>query len=54
MQALSLAAVASSLRIFGAEKAVSLREGSAGTSTEAYYLGKSLSHLPIIILAPLV
>ncbi len=51
--AVALAAVASSLRIFGAEKANFARESSVGSSTEAYYLGKSLAHMPIVLLAPL-
>lgn len=50
--ALSLCAVASSLRIFGSELTQFRRESSSGTSAEAYYLGKCLSHLPIIALAP--
>jgi hypothetical protein len=51
--AISLAAVASSLRIFGAEKANFARESSVGSSTEAYYFGKTLSHMPIVLIAPL-
>lgn len=50
--ALSLCAVASSLRIFGSEITQFRRESSSGTSAEAYYLGKSLAHIPIIGLAP--
>lgn len=52
--ALSLAAVTASQRIFAREKAVFLRESAAGVSTEAYYLGKSLAHLPFTLLSPLI
>lgn len=52
--ALSLAAVASSLRVFGREKVVFGREATTGTSTEAYFLGRSVAHLPTIFLAPLL
>jgi hypothetical protein len=52
--ALALCAVASSLRIFGDERESFTRESSSGISTEAYYLGKSLAHLPVIFIAPLV
>ena len=41
--ALALAAVASSLRIFGREKVVFGREATTGTSTEAYFLGRSVA-----------
>jgi len=52
--ALSLCAVASSLRVFGAETAQLKREVSSGACTEAYYLGKSLAHMPIILVAPML
>jgi len=52
--ALSLAAVASSMRVFGDEKIEFLRESGVGVSTGAYYIGKSISHLFIIIGAPAV
>ncbi|KJE90030.1 ABC transporter [Capsaspora owczarzaki ATCC 30864] len=51
--AVALSAVTSSLRIFGNETTVFRRESAAALSTEAYYLGKSLAHLPVIVLAPL-
>jgi hypothetical protein len=51
---LSLAAMASSLRVFGAERLEFTREQSSGSSTGAYYLGKSLSHLPVILISPLL
>lgn len=46
--------MASSLRVFGSEKVVFRRETTTGTSTEAYFLGKNLAHLPTILLAPLM
>jgi hypothetical protein len=52
--ALSLAAVTASQRIFGREKASFVRESMSGLSTEAYYVGKSLSHLSSTFIAPLV
>lgn len=52
--ALALSAVASSLRVFGSEYVVLQREAAAGLSTEAYYLGKSLAHLPLCIACPFV
>jgi hypothetical protein len=39
--------------VFGAEKSVFARESEAAYSTEAYYFGKSLAHLPTILFAPL-
>eukprot|EP01119_Soliformovum_irregulare_P018968 TRINITY_DN5922_c0_g1_i1.p1 TRINITY_DN5922_c0_g1~~TRINITY_DN5922_c0_g1_i1.p1 ORF type:complete len:966 (-),score=184.84 TRINITY_DN5922_c0_g1_i1:909-3488(-) len=50
--AVSLCAVASSLRVFGSEKANFKRESASGASTEAYYFGKTLGHLPVIFVAP--
>ena len=52
--ALSLAAIASSIRIFGDEQTEFKRESSTAISTGAYYLGKSISHLFIIVAAPAV
>ena len=52
--ALSLAAVTSGQRIFGREKAMFMRESGSGLGTEAYYLGKSLAHLPFSLLSPLL
>ncbi|PRP79390.1 abc transporter family protein [Planoprotostelium fungivorum] len=63
---LALAAITSSLRVFvrnddvtrltlgqGNEKTVFQRESLAQLSTECYYVGKSLAHLPTVIIAPL-
>lgn len=52
--AVSLSAITSSMRIFGEEKEVFQRESRRGLITGAYYIGKSLAHLPIQLLAPLV
>lgn len=49
---LALAAMASSVRVFGADMVVFARENPTGLSTEAYYIGKCLAHLPTIFLAP--
>jgi hypothetical protein len=51
--ALGLAAMASSLRVFGSEKVVFQRE-SRGLSTEAYFLGKMIAHIPSEVAAPTV
>lgn len=48
----ALSAMTSSLRVFGNEHTVFLREQSSSVSTEAYYLAKCLGHLPVIVLAP--
>ncbi|XP_065186637.1 uncharacterized protein LOC135817389 [Sycon ciliatum] len=50
--ALALAAVSGSLRVFGAERTNFWRESSTGVSTLAYYLGKSIAHMPTIVIAP--
>eukprot|EP00028_Trichosphaerium_sp_Am-I-7-wt_P002366 CAMPEP_0168520044 /NCGR_PEP_ID=MMETSP0405-20121227/7710_1 /TAXON_ID=498012 /ORGANISM="Trichosphaerium sp, Strain Am-I-7 wt" /LENGTH=273 /DNA_ID=CAMNT_0008540765 /DNA_START=309 /DNA_END=1128 /DNA_ORIENTATION=- len=52
--AVSLGAITSSIRVFGNEEAVFMREHQVGCSTEAYYIGKSLGHLPLITIAPLI
>lgn len=44
--------VASSMRVFGAEMNMFDRESGVGLHTGAYYVGKTLSHLPIVVLAP--
>jgi len=51
---LSLTAVASSLRVFGAERVVFWRESSAGVNTLAYFLGKDIAQLPSMLLSPLL
>jgi ABC-type multidrug transport system ATPase subunit len=50
--AVAMAAVASSMRVFGDEMASFRREAGVGLNTGAYYIGKSISHLPIVLLAP--
>jgi ABC-type multidrug transport system ATPase subunit len=50
--AVAMAAVASSMRVFGAEMPSFRREAGVGLNTGAYYIGKSLSHLPIVFAAP--
>jgi ABC-type multidrug transport system ATPase subunit len=50
--AVAMAAVSSSMRVFGAEMNSFRREAGVGLNTGAYYLGKSLAHLPIVLLAP--
>ena len=51
---LALAAVSSSLRLFGNERTNFWRESSTGISTFAYYMGKSIAHMPSILLLPLM
>lgn len=50
--AVAMASVASSMRVFGAEMSSFRREAGVGLNTGAYYIGKSLSHLPIVFAAP--
>jgi hypothetical protein len=50
---ISLAAMAGGQRVFGDLKAVFQRSAWAGGSTEAFYIGMTLSQLPISLAAPL-
>ena len=50
---LALAAVSSSLRTFGNQALVFKREATGDLSTEAFYLGRTLAHLPTCLLASL-
>ena len=43
-----------SFRLFGNEHVVFYREAASGSNRLAYFLGKNMSHLPYIFLAPLV
>ncbi|GMH91587.1 hypothetical protein TrST_g4259 [Triparma strigata] len=52
MMTAGLISVVSSLKVFGPEKIVFMRETSAGVSTFAYFLGKMLAHLWQISLNP--
>ena len=50
-----MTAVMAALRTFGGpQKVVYWREASWGLSTPAYFLAKNVTHLPFILLAPLV
>ena len=53
MMTSGLIAVVSSLKVFGPEKIVFMRETSAGVSTLAYFLGKMIAHLWQIVLNPI-
>ena len=50
---LALAAVSSSLRTFGNQRLVFKREATGDLSTEAFYFGRTLAHLPTCFLASL-
>jgi len=52
--ALSLTAVASSLRVFGSERVNFWREASSGINTLSYFLGKDVSQIPNMLIAPLI
>jgi len=45
--------VVAALKVFGGEQAVYLREMNAGISATGYFLGKIISHMPIIAASPL-
>jgi hypothetical protein len=51
---LALTSAMSSLKIFGREKIVFIRETESGLSTLCYFVAKDLSTLPSIILAPVI
>jgi hypothetical protein len=51
--ALGLTAVAGALPVFGAERVTFWRESRAGMSTLAFFLGKDLAALPMILIPPL-
>lgn len=42
------------MRIFGAERVVFWRESASGINTLAYFLGKDLSYIPNMLVAPLL
>jgi len=48
----AICAVSYSINIFGKELNVFKRETSTGSSTEAYFFGKTLAHLPCTLFAP--
>lgn len=52
--AIGLTAVQSSLPCFAAERPVYWREANRGLSKSAYFLGKSLSQIPYMLLAPVI
>ncbi|GMH61060.1 hypothetical protein TL16_g03182 [Triparma laevis f. inornata] len=45
--------IMSALRVFGNEKPIFLREMQAGTSSFAYFLGKSTANIPILMINPI-
>jgi len=47
-----LCAVSYSIPIFGKEQTVFQRETSTGCNTGAYYIGKTLAHIPMTLFAP--
>uniref|UniRef100_A0A6B2KXT8 ABC transporter domain-containing protein n=1 Tax=Arcella intermedia TaxID=1963864 RepID=A0A6B2KXT8_9EUKA len=49
---IALCAVSYAISIFGKEVTVFKRESSTGGNTGAYYIGKSLAHLPMTLFAP--
>ena len=40
-------------RYFPSETQVLIRETSSGTSVRAYFIGKNVAHLPLILVAPM-
>lgn len=52
--AISLCGVMASLRVFGREKLVFLRESQTGLSTLAYFIAKDLSTIASILIGPLM
>ena len=52
--AIGLTALASSLRVFGPEKAVFWRESRTGMNTLSYFVGKLVSQIPQLFIAPFV
>jgi len=50
--ALGLTSVATSLRALKDEKPIYWRESSTGTSTIAYFLGKNIASIPILLMQP--
>jgi hypothetical protein len=51
---ISLTSALSALLIFGPENAVYMRETRSGTSAAGYLAGKVLSHIPYMIMSPLM
>eukprot|EP01123_Difflugia_compressa_P004209 TRINITY_DN15573_c0_g1_i1.p1 TRINITY_DN15573_c0_g1~~TRINITY_DN15573_c0_g1_i1.p1 ORF type:complete len:388 (+),score=22.68 TRINITY_DN15573_c0_g1_i1:86-1165(+) len=49
----ALCAVSYSISVFGKELTVFKRESCTGSNTGAYYIGKSLAHLPMTLFAPI-
>ncbi|KAL0480512.1 ABCG28 [Acrasis kona] len=54
MLALVLVATMASLRVFGKEKAVFIREGESGLNVFSYFWAKDIAALPGIIVSPLI